>query len=96
MGDSKTVTHRFFRSSEQVYESARATIDAAWGLPASGQQTCIEPAVTAPRDGQGRIVLAVNADFCAYSVVIDLLPQLLASGAATEITEAEYRAARVP
>lgn len=88
------MTHRFFRSSEQVYESARATLDAAWGLPANGQQTCIEPHVTAPRDDQGRIVLAVNEEFCDYVVVSYLLLQLLASGAAEEITEAEYRAAK--
>jgi hypothetical protein len=37
--------------------------------------------------------LAVNDEFCTYSVAVELLPQLLAGGHVEEITEAEYRAA---
>jgi hypothetical protein len=87
---------RFFRTaSDAVYEQARITLDAAWGHPTPDGRTltCIEPAATAPRDAQGRIVLAVRDEFCTYSVAVDLLPQLLASGAVTEIDEATYRAA---
>jgi hypothetical protein len=86
---------RFFRTaSDAIYEQARAALDLAWGLPDDkGTVTCIEPAATAPRDSQGRIVLAVNDEFCEYSVANEMLPQLLASGAVEEITEAEYRAA---
>lgn len=83
---------RYFRTaSDEVYEQARATLDAAWGHVAP--ITCIEPALTAPRDSQGRIVLAVNDEFCQYSVEVDLLPQLLAAGVVEEIDEATYRAA---
>lgn len=83
---------RHFRTaSDPVYEQARVTLDAAWGLLAP--TTCIEPAATAPRDAQGRIVLAVNDEFCAYSVAAELLPQLLASGAVEEIDAATYMAA---
>lgn len=82
---------RYFRtSSASVYEQARTTLDAAWGHVSP--TTCIEPAVTAPRDSQGRIVLAVNDEFCEYSVAVDLLPQLLASGAVDEIDAATYHA----
>lgn len=83
---------RFFRSSSAVvYEQARLTLDAAWGhVPPA---TCIEPAATAPRDSQGRIVLAVKDEFCTYSVAAEMLPQLLASGAVEEIDEAAYFAA---
>jgi hypothetical protein len=85
---------RYFRSTDAVYEQARAALDAAWGLPNDkGTATCIEPAATAPRDAQARIVLAVNDEFCAYTVASDLLPQLLASGAVEEIDAATYRAA---
>ena len=86
---------RFFRTaSDAVYEQARATLDAEWGLPDDkGTATCIEPAATAPRDSQGRIVLAVNDEFCSFTVAVDLLPQLLASGAVEEIDEAAYTAA---
>jgi hypothetical protein len=88
---------RYFRcnSGDNVYEDARLGLDQAWGHPnaETRTQTCIEPAATAPRDSQGRIVLAVNDEFCTYSVAAELLPQLLASGAVEEITEAEYQAA---
>ena len=83
---------RYFRTaSDEVYEQARLTLDAAWGH--AEPITCIEPATTAPRDSQGRIVLAVDDEFCAYSVAVDLLPQLLASGVVEEIAQADYRAA---
>lgn len=83
---------RFFRSSVAVYEQARATLDAAWGLPnAKGTVTCIEPAATAPKDAEGLVVLAVDDAFTAYSVANTMLPQLLASGAVAEIDTAAYQ-----
>ncbi len=83
---------RYFRTaSDEVYEQARLTLDAAWGH--AQPVTCIEPATTAPRDSQGRIVLAVNDQFCEYSGATDMLPQLLASGVVEEIAQADYRAA---
>ena len=86
---------RFFAASESVYEQARATLDAAWGHPTADglTLTCIDPAAVAPRDAQGRIVLAVDDSFCAYSVAAELLPQLLASGAVEEIDRETYMAA---
>lgn len=84
---------RFFRSTAAVYEQSRAALDAAWGLPNDlGTVTCIEPAATAPRDGQGRVLLAVADEFCTFTTAAELLPQLLASGAVEEIDEAAYRA----
>jgi hypothetical protein len=88
---------RYFRceSGDQDYEDARLGLDEAWGHPdqATKTITCIEPAATAPRDSQGRIVLAVHDEFCEYTVAVDLLPQLLASGAVQEIDAATYAAA---
>lgn len=87
---------RFFTASPAVYEQARTTLDSAWGLPNErGTVTCIEPAATAPRDAQGRIVLAVPESFCQFTVAADLLPQLLAAGVVEEIDEATYWA-RLP
>lgn len=86
---------RYFRceAGDALYEQVRATLDAAWGKPnASGSVTCIEPAATAPRDAQGRIVLAVHDEFCTYSVAVDLLPELIASGSVSEITATQYDA----
>ena len=87
---------RYFRTaSDEVYEQARLTLDAAWGHPneATKTVTCIDPAAVAPRDAQGRIVLAVPDSFCQFTVAADLLPQLLAAGVVEEIDEATYRAA---
>jgi hypothetical protein len=87
---------RYFRcdAGDAAYEQIRSTLDAAWGLPdaATKTVTCIDPAAVAPRDAQGRIVLAVQPEFCEFTVAVDLLPQLLASGVVAEITAAEYTA----
>lgn len=86
------MTHRFFRAEESTYEQVRATLDAAWGLPNSlGTQTCIAPASVAPKDSQGRVLVAVPVAFTTFTVADEVLPQLLSTGAINEITEAEYR-----
>lgn len=90
---------RYFRSTDAVYEQTRAALDAAWGLPNDkGTVTCIEPAATAPHDSSGRILLAVDNAFCEYAEVASMMPDLLASGAVEEITEATYMEAvsRIP
>lgn len=87
------MNQRFFRSEENVYELARTTLDLAWGLPSHGQLTCIDPAATAPRGADGQVYLATWDTFCDYVAAAEMLPQLLSSGAVTEITEAEYRLA---
>lgn len=87
------MNQRFFRANENAYELARTALDAAWGLPSHGQLTCIEPAATAPRGADGQVYLATWDTFCDYVAAAEMLPQLLSSGAVTEITEAEYRAA---
>ncbi len=89
---------RYFRATESVYEQVRAALDVAWGHPTADGKTvtCIEPAATAPRDAQGRIVLAVDNEFCQYEAAAAMLPQLLASGAVEEIDAATYQAAVQP
>jgi len=86
---------RYFRTaSDAVYEQARLTLDAAWGHPnpVTKTVTCFDPAAVAPRDTQGRILLAVNDEFCQYEAAAAMLPQLLSSGAVEEIDAATYRA----
>lgn len=91
------MTQRYFRTdSSEAYEHARLSLDAAWGFPNALTQTCFEPAVTAPRDAQGRLLLAVDDAFCQYPAAADMLPALLGSGAVEEITEDEYRQIEVP
>lgn len=85
---------RYFRAADAIYEQARLTLDSAWGhLPPT---TCIDPAARAPRDAEGRVVLAVADEFCEYSTAKDLLPQLLGSGGVEEIDAAAYDAAANP
>lgn len=81
---------RYFRTADDaLYEHIRLTLDEAWGLTPHGC-TCYTAAATAPRDSIGRIVIAVDAEFCDYSVVVDLLPDLLSSGAVEEIDRQTY------
>jgi len=76
---------------DAVYEATRLGLDAAWGhVP---PETCVDPAAVAPRDSQGRILLAVRPEFAAFDAVAAVLPELLASGAVEEIDEATYDAA---
>lgn len=86
---------RYFRSTAAVYEAIRAQLDAAYGYPNAETKTLtsIAPAADAPHDAQGRVYLAISADYCEYNLPAELLPQLLASGAVEEITQAEYQAA---
>jgi hypothetical protein len=84
---------RYFRvfADDATYDGVRLSLDAAWGLPNDkGTATCLQPAASAARDGDGRILLAMQPEFVAYDAVAAVLPDLLASGAVAEITKAEY------
>lgn len=86
---------RFFcTTDESLYESIRLQLDAAWGHPTPDGRTvtCFDPAAVAPRDAAGRLLLAVHDEFATWEPAATLLPQLLASGAVDEISEAEYKA----
>jgi hypothetical protein len=87
---------RYFRTSDDaLYESIRLGLDAAWGHPTPDGKTltCFDPAAVAPRDSQGRVLLAVHSEFCEYEAVAATLPQLIASGGVEEIDGAAYMAA---
>jgi hypothetical protein len=75
-----------------LYEAVRLQLDAAWGHPTEDGRTvtCIDPASVAPRDAEGRIVLAVREEFTEFEAAVALLPVLLASGAVEQISEDEY------
>lgn len=86
---------RYFRcdAGDEAYEQARLALDAAWGHPNAETRTltCIDPAGVAPRDQQGRIVLAVNDEFCEYPATEQMLSLMLGAGAAVELTAEQYR-----
>jgi hypothetical protein len=87
------VLMRYFRTGRHdIYEATRLQLDAAWGLPSDGQQTCYEPLQTSLRDSDGRILLAVDDRFCDFDPVAALLPTLLGDGSIEEITHDLYHA----
>lgn len=74
-----------------MYEEIRAQLDQAWGHgPGTGTLTCYAPIEDAPRDKDGKALLAVRQEFCAYQAVESVLPALLKSGDVQEITRATY------
>jgi hypothetical protein len=99
MGADCRVTQQYFRTANsELYETIRLQLDAAWGHPTPDGRTltCIQPAASAPRDSEGRILLAVQADFVTYEPVASILPELLAGGSVEEITREQYLAALPP
>ncbi len=86
---------RYFRSTPAVYASICAQLDAAYGYPNADTKTerTLPLVSDLPSDTQGRVYLAVSSDYCDYNLPAELLPQLIASGAVEEITQAEYQTA---
>lgn len=85
---------RYFRSTPAVYASICSQLDAAYGYPNAETKTqrALPLADDLPTDAQGRVYLAVSADYCDYVLPSEMLPQLLASGAVEEMDEAAYLA----
>jgi hypothetical protein len=86
------MTHRFFRSSPEVYEQCRLALDSAFGYPNDFAKTCFAPAP----DGvavAGVMYLGIRQDFCNHPTAGPFLSQVIASGDVQEIDEATYKAA---
>lgn len=92
------MTGRYFRSSPALYASICSQLDAAWGYPNAETKTdrALPLADTLPTDAQGRVYLAISADYCDYILPSQMLPELLASGAVEEITTEQYQAVLPP
>lgn len=88
MGHS--LMHRFFHCDRDAYEAARLAIDATMGLPAG--ETVYEPAATAPRRADGRVLVGFHASDCDRPQYRQFLESALANGTAVEISEDDYRA----
>jgi hypothetical protein len=89
---------RYFRSTPTVYADICAQLDAAYGYPNEATKTLrsLPLASDLPADGQGRVYLAVSADYCDYTLPSEMLPQLIAAGLVEEITAAQYEAVLPP
>ena len=86
---------RYFRATPAVYADICTQLDAAYGYPNPETKTerTLPLVAELPTDGQGRVYLAILSAYCDYILPGQMLPDLLASGAVEELTEAEYRAA---
>lgn len=86
---------RYFRSTPAVYGSICVQLDAAYGYPNSETKTlrALPLVETLPTDSQGRVHLAISAEYCDYVLPSEMLPGLLTSGTVEEIGEAAYQAA---
>lgn len=88
------MTQQYFRTADaELYETIRLQLDAAWGHPTpdGSTLTCIQPVASAPRDSEGRILLAVQPEFVNYEPAASMLPELLASGAVEQIDAVDYK-----
>lgn len=85
--------NRYFASDADTYERVRLSLDRALGYPDARASTSFSPLQFATRAADGRVLLATRQEFCAITAVARVLPSLLASGAAVEITREEYDAA---
>ena len=89
---------RYFRSTPAVYQQIGAQLDDAYGYPNAETKTLrtLPLVEDVPTDNQGRVYLAMQSDYCDYDLPSQILPELIASGAVEEITEAEFRAVLPP
>lgn len=89
---------RYFRSTPAVYGSICSQLDAAYGYPNAETKTerALPLAADLPADDQGRVYLAISAEYCEYILPSEMLPQLIASGAVQEIDAATYAAVLPP
>ena len=87
---------RYFRSTPAVYADICAQLDAAYGYPNAETKTERTLPLSLRADNQGRVYLAISADYCDYNLPSEMLPQLLAAGLVEEITAAQYAAVLPP
>lgn len=86
--------NRYFGSTPAVYAAICTQLDAAYGYPNYETRTLrtLPPDGELPRDAQGRVYLVVDERFCEFELPSQLLPELLATGAVEEVSEAAYLA----
>jgi hypothetical protein len=70
-------------------------LDEAYGYPNEATKTARTLPLVAdlPTDAEGRVYLAISAEYCDYILPSEMLPELLSSGAVEEITAQAYLAA---
>ena len=86
------MTTRYFRSTPEIYDVVCGQLDASYGYPNESTKTqrTLPPASELPSGPDGRVYLAVDAEYCGFILPSAMLPQLIGSGAVEEIDEATY------
>lgn len=89
---------RYFRSTDAVYQIVCAQLDAAYGYPNAQTKTLRALPLTQdmPHGPDGSIYVAISSDYCEFILPSQMIPQLLESGAAEELTKAQYEIAVPP
>lgn len=89
---------RYFRATPAVYADICVQLDAAYGYPNAATKTerTLPLVADRPVDGQGRVYLAVSAEYCEFNLPSELLPQLIAAGLVEELTAEQYAAVLPP
>lgn len=85
---------RYFRASPAVYADICEQLNAAYGYPNAETKTerALPLAADLPADAQGRVYLAISAEYCEFILPGQMLPELLASGAVEELMASQYAA----
>ena len=84
--------NRYFRSTTDVYLLVCSQLDSAYGYPNESTRTqrTLPAVADLPSDSDGRLYLAISAEYCSFDLPSQLLPQLIDMGAVEEITEQQY------
>ena len=85
---------RYFRSAPAVYLFICQQLDAAYEYPNTATKTerALPVVGDLPADDQGRVYLAIAAEYCKYELPSRMLPQLISGGAIEEIDSVTYLA----
>jgi len=83
---------RYFRATHAVYADICGQLDAAYGYPNEATKTkrTLPLGADLPTDQQGRVYLAVSAEYCDFNLPSEMLPQLIAAGLVEEITAEQF------
>jgi hypothetical protein len=82
-----TDSHRFFRATPEVYEGMRQWLDAEFGHPKPGTQTCVPPLANAPQK-DGFVWVSASNEECAKAG--DVLDDLIDAGVIDEFERSDW------
>ena len=83
--------HRYFVTTDEVYEAMRFAVDRAWKYPTIvGTQTCVEPASERPHDSNGRVLKPLMVLWLEWEPVKTMIRDAIEAGFVLEVDEQTY------